>query len=302
MSCECEYIGGGLGAGPLGGMPFGTQMPTDVAIGLDEPRAITLNQVVVPYTGDIGFPNPLNPVSPLNADNWTLTVIDPPSAIVRLIQNVQLVNETTLPTLLPNTPQLAVVDLPAFLITFDGPLTQGALYEIVLFQEDVEPGACDCSQFRALYARPDAIPSDGRDSDGYIIDIANPYVRRDALQLPPVLGSYQITDKGDLGLDKSGEASLRKRLQRRMVSAATDFFHLVGYGAGVRPKELIRPSTLQRLQSVLRAQLLKEPEVTSVQVSVTRRLGDPVVVSIAATVQTLANPNPFTVVAPIELP
>lgn len=303
MSCEpCEVLQGGIGAGPSGAVPFGSRMPNDVKIGVERIHQISLNQVAVPYFGDVGFPNPRNPLSPLYPGNWSLTVIEPPGPVVRLIQRVQLVTEFTLPVLISERPQLGIVQLPAFLVTFDGALTEGAEYELTLFGQTVTPGTCDCAQFEALFVRCEAVPRDGRDADGFLIDLANPYLSRDALRLPPVLGSYQITDKGDLGLDKSGEASLRKRIQRRMVSSGGDFFHLLGYGVNARAKELLTIGALQRLQSRLRAQILKEPEVVQVQVSVRRMLGEQTVIAAAARVQTLTSATPLEVVAPIELP
>ncbi len=264
---------------PYGGGPFGTA--TADTLGLTgEVRALTANQVVASYTGDPGLPNPANPASPLNPGNWTLLAIDPVTATVRLVQDVQLVTEDTLPTLIDDLPQLGSVVLPVFLVSFDGVLTPGATYRLVLDTEGTETSGCECAEFDALLIRRDALESDTRDDEGFIRDIANPFLSRDALQFPPKLGTYQVTDTGDLGLDKSGVSGLRKRILRRVSTALGEFFHMPGYGVALGIKKLLTLDQMQRLQARVTAQVLKEPEVASVQVSVIRVPGFPEVVSI----------------------
>lgn len=284
--CICELAPlGGFGGMPYGGGPFGTA--TADTLGLTGGvRALTANQVVVAYTGDPGLPNPSNPDSPLNPGNWTLEPIDPPTAVVRLVQDVQLVTEATLPTFLDDIPQLVSVELPVFLVSFDGVLTPGATYRLTLETEGTEISGCECAEFVALLLRRDALESDTRDDDGFLRDIANPFLSRDALQFPPKLGTYQVTDTGDFGLDKSGVSGLRKRILRRVSSALGEFFHLPGYGVAVGIKKLLTLDAMQRLQARVTAQVLREPEVTEAQVSVIRVTGFPGVVSISVRAKT----------------
>jgi hypothetical protein len=263
---------------PFGGGPFGTA--TADTLGLTGAvRALTANQVVVEFTGEIGLPNPTNPDSPLNPSNWVLVALDP-NAVVRLVQDVQLVDETTLPTLLDQVPQLVSVALPAFLVSFDGVLTEGAPYRLELVTEDTELSGCGCAEFVALVLEREARQTDERDSDGVLRDIANPPVARDALRFPPRLGTYQVTETGDLGLDKSSASGLRKRILRRITTATGEFFHLPDYGVAPGLKKLVTLDSLQRLQARITAQVLREPEVAQVQVSVVRVPGFPEVVSV----------------------
>lgn len=280
MACVCEAAPlGGFGGMPYGGGPYGTA--TADSLGLTgQVQALTANQVVVQYAGDPGFPNPFNADSPLNPSNWTLVPLDPPGAAARLVQDVRLVTAETLPLLLDDVPQLISVELPAFLVSFDGVLTEGALYRLDLRTEGTETSGCGCAEFRALRIRLDALHTDQRDESGFLRDIANPFLSRDAIRFPPALGTYQITDTGDLALDKDGVSGLRKRIIRRVVTAAGEFFHLPGYGVALGVKTLLTIDSLQRLQARITAQVVREPEVAEADVSVVRVQGHPEVLSI----------------------
>jgi hypothetical protein len=283
-------------------MPAGTSLPIELAIGAAPAMVLSANQIGVPFLGNAGFPNPRNPLSAVNGSNWSLIPVDPSSAVVRRVQYVRILNESSAGVLLRETPQAVILPMPAFLLWFDGPLTEGAQYEVQLFGQGVTTGSCDCALFRVMFVRCDAIPRDGRDDRGGILDIANPYVTRDAVRFPPALGTYQITDAGDIGLDKSLEASLRKRLQRRLVSAANDFFHLSDYGVGAKQKRLLTLGFQQRLRSRVRAQMLREPEVLQAEVTVSRPLGTENMLVIRARVKIIGQTEPVDLVAPISLP
>jgi hypothetical protein len=287
-------------------MPFGTKMPDELSItGLT--RAITANTILVPFSGTIGNTNPRNPFSSLNPKNWILTAVDPPDSVERLAQNVLLVTESNLSQRLKEIPQLlALVEPPAFVVSFDGILTQGAQYQVQLTTSDVDitpAEGCDCADFEAVIIRCDAILTDARDDDGYMRDVANPFLEKDALQFPPSLGTYQFTDTGDLAND-FGVSSLRKRVFRRVSAAVGDFFHLPGYGAGVTPrlKRLVRVDEIQRIQSRVRAQVAREPEVRDVAVKVYQVTGDPSTLAVAVTISAAGNPDPLTIVVPVSLP
>lgn len=301
MPCVCEYeAGGGFGVFPFGTGSFGTESPDALAL-TGESRALTANQVVVAFEGDVGLPNPFNPSSPLSPSAWTLVALEPPDATVRLIQSVALVTADTLPVLLGETPQLVTAPLPSFLISFDGPLQEGAEYRLDLNVAGVALSGCGCAEFVSVVLRRDARLQDARDSDGFVRDVANPVLNRDALRFPPRLGTYQITDRGDVGLDKSLESGLRKRILRRAMAELGSFFHLPRYGTGLEIKGLLTVDRVQRLQSRLRAQVLKEPEVVAARVQVFRVQGSPNVVSAVIRVST-GGGDPVSVVVPIELP
>lgn len=288
-------IQGSYGSGPYGSMPYGSGMPDPKVT--RRIRAITANAVLVPYEGGIGNTNPRNPNSPLNPRNWEVAGVDP-QAQVRLPMRVfAIVAGQTIPGLPTATDT-------GFILVFDGILTQGAQYRLAVAPAGVEvtPAEGYVQEFAAVVIRCDAIQRDERDDDGSMRDIANPYVSRDALQFPPALGTYQITDSGDLAND-DGETSLRKRIIRRVTATVGDFFHLGDYGAGIAPmvKQLQRIDTLNRMAAKVRAQVAKEPEVTQVSVQVRPANGDNTVVVVAVTVSTVANPSPQTVVVPVAL-
>lgn len=81
-------------------------------------------------------------------------------------------------------------------------------------------------------------------------------------------GSIGYDDTGDLA-NHSGWAYRRKRIIRRAVTSIGSIFHLPGYGFGQPLKTLIRESDAGRLRSVVRAQVLKEPDIIDARVDVT---------------------------------
>jgi len=249
MSCEgCTYLpSAGAGSGGFGSMPFGSATSGSMAIGTA--RAITANSVLVTYTGTISNTNPWSSLSPLFASNWTLVAVDPLDAVIRLAQ-----------TVVPSGAQ-------AFIVFFDGILTPGAVYEIHLSTPDVIISGCDTACFTAVLIHPTAVRTDERSDDGFIRDIGNPATFRDSLPLQSP-ASYQITDTGDLALDRDGAAGLRKRILRRLTSSPGDYFHLGDYGLGAEIKTLLTPDVVRRIQSRATAQVKKEPEVVGATVVV----------------------------------
>jgi hypothetical protein len=300
MACECGFVAGaGVGSMPFGSGPFGSGMAEDGLVLSGEARLLTANVAAVPFTGDPGFPNPGRTTSPLNPSNWVLVPIDA-GATVRLVQFVQVVDEDNAVQFTDDLPQLALVTLPVFLVAFDGPLDPDLLYHLELHAPDVELTGCGCAELRGLPLRRDAIPTDERDGGG-LLDIANPFVTRDALVVPPVLGTYQLNDRGDFGLDKSETASLRKRIERRVATAAGGFFHLPGYGAAPALKGVFSADVAERIRARVRAQVLQEPDVSEVTVSVSAVIGAPGMARVAVRAVPLFG-DPVDVVAPISLP
>lgn len=269
-------FGGGFGSIPFGGsFSFGS-VPYFVV-------QLSANLLAAPaFVGDALDAS-------LKASNWTVTALDP-DAHPRLVQSAQQVTEVNQGAF--DIPQLVLTDLPVTLLAIDGVLTYGKRYRLTYNGESVD--------FTAYRVAASAAPPDVRTEDGFIYDIANPFLSRDALVVPPRLGTYQVTDTGDLGTDKTGEAGLRKRIVRRVLSAAASFFHLPGYGVGVELKRTITVDMLRRLSSRIRAQVLQEPEVQAVTVSLSQVPGSPQVVSCAISATTSA--GQVQVVVPIELP
>lgn len=260
---------------------------------------LTANTLVAGFAGDIGVPNPGNLDSPLNPENWRLVPFEV-SSVTRLVQFVQLVTVDTLVDLTSDFPTLPSVPLPVFLVSLDGVLTPGARYQVQLDTPDTELTGCECAEVTGLTLARSAVQTDERDSGGSILDLANPWLSRDALTLPPQLGTYQITDTGDLGLDKSGESSLRKRIFRRVTTAAGAFFHLPGYGVDLKLKGLLTADAAQRLQARVKAQVLQEPEVAECTVQIQQPSGLPMLsVSIGAVT---AGGESIGLTVPISLP
>lgn len=272
-------MSGGFGTG-FGSLPFGGAMFDTLPLTFVQ---LAANLVAATVSGDAD--------SKLLASNWTVTPLDP-DAHPRLVQSAQAVTELNEDGF--EIPQLVLVQLPITLLAIDGVLTYGKRYRISYGGADFD--------FTAMKAAASAAPADVRIDDGFIWDIANPYLPRDAIVLSGALGTYQVTAAGDLGTDKSGEASLRKRIVRRVLSAAGSYFHLLGYGVGVQIKGLISVDQLRRLSARIRAQVLQEPELSgqSVTCSLTQSPADPSVVSCVINAQTSA--GLVQTVVPIRLP
>lgn len=121
----------------------------------------------------------------------------------------------------------------------------------------------------ALEVAPSALQADARTRRG-VIGLANPARQADALT---VAGTLQVTKGGDFAADSSAEASLRKRIQRRVLLGG--FFHLTGYGAALQAetKRLLRPSDRRRQEEAIRRQVMQEPDVRSVRVGIAVQAG-----------------------------
>lgn len=79
-------------------------------------------------------------------------------------------------------------------------------------------------------------------------------------------GLLTTTPAGGYG-QQSGVDLYKKLYTRRLTSDPNSYFHLTGYGLGLRPKELIRANDLLSLQRACEQQLRQEPGTVSVKVS-----------------------------------
>ena len=270
---------GGAGSGAAGSMPFGSAV-LGSALGICGATPITANQIKVNIQGDIGIPNPCDPNDPTNKGTWQLIPLNP-GICVRLIQKVEF------------------IEPDCIIITFDGPLCGGEPY---LIKSSIAQLGCDTAAFTGIGVSPSAQESDVRSDDGFIRDIANPQLPKDALMSGAflALGTYEITDTGDLAQD-GGVSSLRKRIFRRVSTTVDQFFHLPGYGTDLEVKTLLRPDRLVRLQEKLRVQILREPEVSAASVSISRVVGAPNTITVSIRAQT-ASGQPVDLAVPISLP
>lgn len=96
-----------------------------------------------------------------------------------------------------------------------------------------------------------------------LVDLYNPQVDRQALR-----GALQVGTNGDYVLE-DGVGLLRKLIVRRLLTAIDEYYHLAGtsYGAGLQPKQLLRPGDLVVLRTQLEAEVLREPEVAGASLS-----------------------------------
>jgi len=242
--------GGGAGTGQHGAMPFGTGRLTPIS--LLSARAISANRAEVCFSGDIGIPNPCDPNDPTNRRTWGL-VPSRPGVCVRLVQALEVTSTE---------------DGGCYLLSFDGVLCCGEVYTIT---NSVVSPLADSVTFTAICVDKSAKPKAAWESDGFMRDIANPQLEKDALMSGPflALGTYEITDTGDLAQD-SGVASYRKRVIRRATTAVGGFFHLGQYGTELELKRLIRPDLLRRVQDKVRAQVMREPETADARVTISQ--------------------------------
>lgn len=270
----------GFGSGAFGSLPFGSQ-GTEGAICLTAAIPQTANELCVIFEGDIGIPNPCDPNDPTNKSTWSLLPLNP-GVCVRLVQRVQFQE--------PNK----------IILSFDGPLCCGEPYRI---QNSIaSAGECSSVPFTGLCVDPAAMETDVRDDDGFIRDIANPQLPGDAVMSGKflALGTFEITDDGDLAQD-FGVKSLRKRILRRVQTVLNGFFHLSGYGTELEIKALLKPDLLRRVQEKMRAQILREPEVADVRVIIQQIPNAPDVVSVSIRAQTISG-QPIDLAAPISIP
>lgn len=259
--------GGGLGSGGLGANPFGS----GYELALLSARQYSLNAVDVFFLGVPEASNAFSITDVLNTVNWSLSVVEPFGAQNRLVQDV------------------ARIDASTIRVFVDGPLQQGVTYRIacsVSVLSDLgiplDP-ACDYVDFDTF-----GLAFSTQKANGQVIeprmDLANPYLERDAVQDPSALGTFQLTDRRDLAL-VTGDSYLRKRILRRATTALGGFFHLSGYGFLEPLKAPITPDLLRRMQTQAQAQVLREPDVTQASVVVQRDPNSPflVIVTIKAT-------------------
>lgn len=106
----------------------------------------------------------------------------------------------------------------------------------------------------------------------YIQDLTNAPVPPLAIEVGGELagnivgGTLQIDAGGDYTTEY-GPALLKKLILRRLVAKPGDFFHLPGYGLGLREKETLPQVELKKLARAIEEQVRLEPEVADVRVN-----------------------------------
>ena len=78
----------------------------------------------------------------------------------------------------------------------------------------------------------------------------------------PELGGEVLATTGHGGYaQQSGDALLKKLIERRLTTTPGAYFHLPDYGLGLRAKRVVRAAELGRLQAAIEAQVRLEPDV-----------------------------------------
>lgn len=136
-------------------------------------------------------------------------------------------------------------------------------------------------------------------------DFANPQnVRLGRGSFPDpelVLGTFGIADDGDYAMDE-GEASLKKRILRRVMTRKNAFVHLPGYGVGVpeHAKKLGRGAVISSLRADAEAQIGEEPDVAATRVVIVQEPNEPGLVKFRIAVRPRFG-RPFAFESPFEV-
>lgn len=229
-------------------MPLGSGSVLSVA----SARQVELNAVDVTFSVPPRSSDPGDVRDALNPANWSVLSLSI-GARLRLVQFVSRVSELVMR------------------VYFDGELTGESSYRITIAGSVIGAAGgalsatCRAVDFATfLRARVLVVPAAQRDQN---VDLANPFMPRDAPGPDSPLGTYQIDDVGDWATD-SGRANLRKRVFRRATTVQGQFFHLPGYGFGQALKGLIRPDVLRKLKASAEQQIRLEPDVVAANVIV----------------------------------
>ena len=241
--------GGAFGSGGVGASPFGSGASLAVASAVQE----SLNAVLVTFSAPPQMSDPGSIYDARNPANWSLSAVDPYDAVVRLAQWTERVDSLTVRVL------------------FDGPLSAPARYEIQASPTIQDafgvPIVLGCSAVEFSTFPPTRVLSPFAPAAQTPADLNNPWLLKDAEGVRPTpLGTFQITPEGDYALER-GEPYLRKRILRRATTMLGEFFHLPDYGFGQSLKGTIRPDLLRKLAAQAQAQILREPDVATANVT-----------------------------------
>lgn len=255
---------GAFGSGPFGSTPFGSGS----ALAVLSARQDSLNSVAVVFTTPPLAGDPGNVTDALNPANWTIAPLNPPTSHPRFAQTCVLLDTATVR------------------VYFDGRLDPFVVYRITASPSIVAAGGGAISAACAIYDVATMgwprLPLPEAARDGALIDIANPFTETDSPSPGGALGTFQRADTGDLANDAE-RTNLRKRVFRRLTTAASGFFHLPGYGVAPKLKSLAIADELRRTQSNALAQIKQEPDVLSATVEVS--VPTPGIVRLVATVK-----------------
>lgn len=245
--------GGAFGSGGFGSLSFGSGASLHVVSATQH----ALNAVDVVFSVPPAAAGAWVPSDVLNPASWTVIPQSVGSGDPRLVQFVErLTNET-------------------FRLFLDYTLTPGIVYVVTaavgMLDEYGLPisSGVDCRSATFLTFAPARAGIPGAGALDARNDLRNPQYRFDGSGRQMGLGTLQRDDSGDLAIE-NGVPYLRKRVIRRITTAAGEFFHLPGYGVGVTAavKTLAKPTQLARIQRAAQVQIMQESDVTAARVTV----------------------------------
>lgn len=236
---------------PFGTSPWGTGAYGVSLTSIASAYATSTNEILVTATGPILQRSPALTGDSTNPSTWqvirgdTNTIV--PLASVAVVGPTQV----SLRTVSPLPPQLVQLEVvTSNLLDATGALISSP--RTALFQGVTE----------AAIATPELVAA------------ASTSGARDLLnrQVPTADGSLTATlvvAGGDY-VNETGKSLLRKLIIRRLLAAVGDFYHLPGYGCGLRVKEPLPVGDIVKLQARIKQQIMQERDVASVSVTITQ--------------------------------
>lgn len=258
----------------LGTEPYGTTGPFGGPglISILGVTPVAANEIVVAFDVEPKADDPYAFDTATNVKNWVLSPVDPQ------IQSTVPGNPPYLPKgsseVPTRTPLIARAEQDSATVSQIHLFTDSRLETRVLYDLEIQPPirGKDCEvqsgptafQFDALRPGPSRrarfIQEDRyRDWDNSFFPTAT----------NQLAATWKLEDSGDIALHEA-DASLRKRILRRIVSSPGEFAHLPGYGVGVRVKALAKTGDVQNMANNVAAQVRQEPDV--VQASCTAKV------------------------------
>ncbi len=241
---------------------------------VDPALPLALNEALVICNRTLPVEDVQGFASASNANNWTITPIDP--RLVKSDGTFQVPRGEVVPTVAD--PQIASVAVDPdfdnqYILTTVTPMESGVRYTFTL-SDQVKAVDCeeltanDSASMRAV-TRGGAVEPRYVQSDQYR-DWAMEYFPQDKKQPE---STWRFDSSGDIGIQNSLQ-SLQKRIFRRLSTKPGGFRHLPGYGADLGLKKLFRSGRVNELANELRKQIREEPDVLDAGVAVKLRFAN----------------------------
>lgn len=248
-----------LGINPYGaGGPFGG--PGLISILGVIP--IAANEIIVTFDVEPTADDPFAFNSATNVENWTLSTVDPFIPSTDPSQSPYLPKgSSAVPTIEPLLARAEsdLNDPNQIHIFTDTRMETRVLYDLEL-QPSVRGLSCEAQSGPTVHRFGALRPAPPRRArfvqEDKFRDWDSVFLPRDGIPA----GTWRIEDNGDIA-GQEAEASLRKRIFRRILASPGDFAHIPGYGVGVLVKRLAKITDVQELANRVALQAKEEPDV-----------------------------------------